>query len=82
MGQAFSWRLPFVIIGTPAVVVALLILLTTDDPPRGGCELSIEGQLSEGMEYNEEITWHKVKLLFRRTSNVLIVLQVGPYGAV
>ena len=36
VGPAYGWRLPFLIVAVPALLLALLIVFTTVEPSRGG----------------------------------------------
>jgi len=38
LGPTYGWRLPFLLVSTPALICALLVLLTVQDPERGGSE--------------------------------------------
>ncbi|GAX82743.1 hypothetical protein CEUSTIGMA_g10169.t1 [Chlamydomonas eustigma] len=81
IGPAAGWRLPFVIISVPAIMVACVMQLTTQEPPRGVCEEALQGRQGadgEVLTYNERISWAKVKLLMRVPSNWLIVMQGLP----
>ncbi len=46
-GPYAGWRLPFVIVAVPTLLLALLMLLTAEEPPRGVTEaaLQVRGQL-------------------------------------
>lgn len=41
LGPKFGWRLPFAVIGIPALICAALVLLTVDDPERGMMEEAV-----------------------------------------
>lgn len=36
LGPATNWRLPFLVMAAPTLLLALLLLLTVEEPPRGG----------------------------------------------
>lgn len=38
IGPATNWRVPFVVVAAPSLMVALVMLLTTREPPRGAFE--------------------------------------------
>lgn len=89
VGPATNWRLPFVLVSIPALLVALLMLFTVDEPPRGGFEEALRevyvakapGQQQPSsptaLAYKETITWAKVKVLLTIRSNWLCIAQVG-----
>lgn len=86
VGPVTNWRLPFVLVSIPALLVALLMLFTVDEPPRGGFEEALREvyatkgsgqQPSTALAYKETITWAKVRTLLTIRSNWLCVAQVG-----
>lgn len=38
MGPKYGWRIPFIIVSIPAILLALIMVLIIDDPERGGME--------------------------------------------
>lgn len=36
VGPATNWRVPFVVMATPTLLLAVLLVLTVKEPPRGG----------------------------------------------
>ncbi|KAL6755542.1 major facilitator superfamily domain-containing protein [Haematococcus lacustris] len=73
-----NWRIPFMVVAVPAVVVACIMLLTTQEPPRGAFEEALQGVYAEGEAYKDTITWAKVRVLLRLPTNWLIILQGLP----
>lgn len=41
LNTAFNWRVAFIIVGTPGILLALLMWLTVSEPPRGMADLHI-----------------------------------------
>ncbi len=41
-GPYAGWRLPFVIVAVPTLLLALLMLLTAEEPPRGVTEAALQ----------------------------------------
>jgi hypothetical protein len=76
VGPATNWRLPFVLVAIPAVLLALVMVLTTSDPPRGAFEVALQAGMGEGLSYEEVISWAKTRVLLKQTSNWLIIVQV------
>jgi hypothetical protein len=77
VGPATNWRLPFVLVAIPAVLLALLMVLTTSDPPRGAFEVALQAGMGEGLSYEEVISWQKTRVLLKQTTNWLIIVQVS-----
>ncbi|MBS0360716.1 MAG: MFS transporter, partial [Proteobacteria bacterium] len=44
---AFSWRMAFVVVGAPGLIIALLIKLLIKEPPRGHSEVAQHPQVAE-----------------------------------
>ena len=78
LGPATSWRLPYLVVTTPCLVLSVLISLTVRDPPRGACEDALRALHAEGRRYDERVTWRKARRALRMRSNALIVLQAVP----
>lgn len=93
--QAFSWRVAFVVVGVPGIILALLFKMLVKEPPRGHSEL-VERPLSEeavtpapvpfslGREFKE--LWAVTKVLFGKWPVLHMVLGVtiasfGSYGS-
>jgi predicted MFS family arabinose efflux permease len=36
LGPATNWRLPFLVMAAPTLLLVMLLLLTVKEPPRGG----------------------------------------------
>ena len=41
-GPYAGWRLPFVIVAVPTLLLAVLMLLTAEEPPRGVTEAALQ----------------------------------------
>jgi sugar phosphate permease len=64
VGEAFGWRIAFMVVGLPGLVLALIVRLTLRDPPRGlsdredredrDAELADRGLADTGVEVQEE----------------------------
>lgn len=42
IGPATNWRVPFVVVAAPSLVMALVMQLTTTEPPRGAFEEALQ----------------------------------------
>ncbi|MEW5311908.1 MAG: hypothetical protein WDW38_003584 [Sanguina aurantia] len=98
VGPLTNWRLPFVLVSIPALLVALLMLFTVEEPPRGGFEEALrevyvakaprrqqqqqQPPSPAAPAYRETITWAKVKVLLTIRSNWLCIAQVWDGRAV
>ncbi|KAF6255108.1 major facilitator superfamily domain-containing protein [Scenedesmus sp. NREL 46B-D3] len=78
VGPATNWRVPFVVLAAPSLLLALLLMATVQEPPRGAFEEALRGQLAAGAAYSESISWRKVRRLLAIPSNWIIILQGLP----
>jgi predicted MFS family arabinose efflux permease len=79
IGPAFGWRLPFVLVAAPAIVVAVIMSFMTKEPIRGYNELHfMSNGVSPHQQYSEHISWPKLKVLLGTPTNVLCILQGLP----
>ncbi|KAG2447464.1 hypothetical protein HYH02_007785 [Chlamydomonas schloesseri] len=78
IGPATNWRVPFVVVAAPSLVVALVMQLTTTEPPRGAFEEALQERYAEGSSYEGSISWAKVRTLLRCPSNALVIAQGLP----
>ena len=76
VGPATNWKVPFVVMAAPTLVLAFVLFVTTKEPPRGAFEEALTGQLAAGEAYSETISFAKLKRLLRIRSNLIIILQV------
>ena len=83
LGQAVAggipgldWRLPFLIVSLPTVLLALFMAWTTTDPQRGAAEPALrETAQLEGFFYDEHLTWRKCAALATNKTNLFVILQ-------
>lgn len=78
IGPTYGWRLPFIIVGMPNLLLILLFALTVKEPPRGITEESLSDLIQEGKVYTAKINWKYYKELFKIKSNLLVFLQGIP----
>jgi len=55
LGPTFGWRLPFLVVSTPALICAALVLFTVPDPERGSMERVLVDMREHSMECDENI---------------------------
>jgi MFS family permease len=83
LGATHGWRLPFVVVAVPALLLALAVLLCVEEPRRGAQEAAFaqgsgsggggaDGGGGSGGEYRERIEWRKVKHVAAATSMVVV----------
>ncbi|KIZ04154.1 major facilitator superfamily MFS-1 [Monoraphidium neglectum] len=78
VGPATNWRIPFVLVAAPALLLALIMVATTREPPRGAFEEALRHQYAEGHAYEETISWAKAKQALRSPSNWVLITQAIP----
>ena len=73
-----AWRLPFVVVAAPALMLAGLVALA-EEPRRGAQEPALAGAASSAdSEYRERIDLSKARHIFRIRTNQLAFLQGVP----
>jgi predicted MFS family arabinose efflux permease len=82
IGDTLSdWRLPFLLVSIPAMLLGVLVICTVTEPQRGQKERAFkEGAKSSGLdlEYSERIDCSKLLALLSTRSVMLIFLQGAP----
>lgn len=88
LAQEFSWRVAFVIVGLPGVLLALIVKLVVKEPPRGHSEiverpieaegLVVEPAAKPGFSMAQEFSelWAVTKVLFGKWPVLHMVLGV------
>ncbi|MCA3716160.1 MFS transporter [Phenylobacterium sp.] len=90
LAQNFSWRVAFMLVGLPGILIAIAIKLLIKEPPRGhseadgGASLAASPPFSMGGEFRE--MWAIVKTLFGKWPVLHMILGVtiasfGSYGS-
>eukprot|EP00667_Euglena_gracilis_P011703 EG_transcript_11969 len=83
VGPAYGWRLPFLLVAVPALLVAGLVL-QTGEPERGRHEEALQGKYQAAIDagnpfvYGQSMTWAKARAVFRIPTNVFGFLQGLP----
>ena len=72
LGEAYGWRVAFVVLGLPGVIMAGLFLRTVD-PPRGGTDS--KSALLASAQHAQESQWRAYSILLRNP--VFLVSVVG-----
>lgn len=75
IGGVCGWRVSFVLVSIPCMVVALLFLFTVKEPMRGRTEESLRELIEKGQAYTFRIRWRDYWGLFRIRSNLLLFIN-------
>ena len=78
MGPVYGWRLPFILVAIPNLVLAFLFLFIAADPKRGSGEAALRDALDGGAEYTERIHLSDLRKLFSNRTNLLAFAQGIP----
>ena len=79
LGPVYGWRIPFAVVSIPSLILAPVFYFVTTEPKRGAAERTL--QLDETQEYDEAVTWSKIKQLFQTWTVILLVCQGIPGSA-
>jgi len=75
LGPTHGWRLPFLIVGAPNVLLALVFLAVVAEPARGAQEAAF----AEGGEHSHGVgRWSDYKEVFRTRTAIMVFLQGIP----
>jgi predicted MFS family arabinose efflux permease len=73
-----GWRMPFVAVAVPNLVLSLLFVLIAREPARGSGEAELKSAMEGGAEYEEKIKLGDLKAIFSRPTNLLVFGQGIP----
>lgn len=73
-----GWRMPFVYVALPALLVVVAFALFAKEPKRGQHEEGLKALLESGGVYEERIRLSDLPILFRIRSNLMIFMQALP----
>jgi len=86
IGPSTGWRLPFVIVSVPTVVVLLVFFLVVREPPRGAAEEGVNSLVAQGYLYPKSIRFRDYLRLFSIRTNLFLFIQgilgTVPWGAI
>jgi len=77
-GPKMGWRVPFVAVAIPNLVLSVLFMLLTKEPARGSGETELQSAMESGAEYDEKIKLGDLKQIFSRPTNLLVFGQGIP----
>ena len=86
VGPATGWRMPFIIVSVPTLIVLLVFFLVVKEPRRGAAEEGVNSLVAQGYLYPKSIRIRDYLRLFRVRTNLFLFLQgiLGtiPWGAI
>lgn len=77
-GPTIGWRIPFIAVAVPNLVLSILFLLIAREPRRGGAETELQSAMAHGAEYEERIKLGDLKKIFSNRTNLLVFFQGIP----
>lgn len=77
-GPTLGWRLPFIAVALPNLVLAFLFLIFAREPRRGAAEAGVGELVSAGAEYHERLKLSDLKAIFANKTNLLVFFQGIP----
>lgn len=78
LGPGHGWRMPFLVVAVPGILLNLLFLVVAREPRRGGQEAALKDFIAAGHVYEERIRLADLPLLLRVRTNLLVLLQALP----
>jgi MFS family permease len=78
IGPEYGWRLPFIIVALPNLVMIFLFWLAVREPARGITEDSLKELIESGHAYTGKINWSVYKELFKIKTNIIVFIQGVP----
>ncbi len=69
--QTFSWRIAFLVVGLPGIVLAILLKLTVREPPRGAMEAAGAAVTADSGEARS--FWSEVAVIWRTAKHLLSI---------
>ena len=87
LAQYFSWRIAFMLVGVPGVIIALLIRLVIKEPPRGHSEpdsavaTPAQEPFSIGREFSELGAVAKTLFLKWPVANMVLGVTIASFGS-
>lgn len=77
-GPTLGWRMPFVAVAVPNLLLATLFALIAKEPARGSGEAELQSAMEGGAEYQEKIKLSDLKQIFSKPTNLLVFFQGIP----
>jgi len=77
-GPTMGWRMPFVVVAVPNLVLSAFFALIAKEPARGSGEAALKTAIESGAEYEERIKLGDLKKIFSNRTNLLVFFQGIP----
>lgn len=78
LAPGHGWRLPFLVMAIPGILLSLLFAGVAQEPRRGQHEAGLKELFAAGQAYEEHFRWADLPELLRVRTNFLILLQALP----
>ncbi len=86
MGATYGWRVPFMVVSIPNVVLVLVFMALAREPARGAAEVGVGELVEQGVAYQARVSLSDYLNLFRIRTNLTLfvqgVLGTIPWGAI
>jgi len=77
-GPTLGWRLPFIVVAIPNLLLSVLFVVIAREPGRGSAEAELQAALAGGAEYQERIKLGDLRKIFSNRTNLLVFFQGIP----
>ncbi len=75
VGPSFGWRLPFVLVALPNLVLVAVFWRVAREPARGRSEDALQELVQSGHAYTGRIDWSRYREIFTVPTNRLVLAQ-------
>lgn len=75
IGPLYGWRLPFVLVAVPNLVLAVVFWFAAREPDRGRSEAALAEMVRAGQAYGGRIDWARYREIFAVPTNLLVFAQ-------
>eukprot|EP00744_Colponema_vietnamica_P015056 GILI01021086.1.p1 GENE.GILI01021086.1~~GILI01021086.1.p1 ORF type:complete len:496 (-),score=67.72 GILI01021086.1:23-1510(-) len=73
-----NWRLPFIIVAVPNIILATVTYFVMEEPLRGQSEEALKELYNSNMQYEEKLNFKDFLHIFTIKTNIVIILQALP----
>jgi predicted MFS family arabinose efflux permease len=86
IGPIWGWRVPFMIVSVPSIILAFVVFFAAREPQRGAMEEATRDVIDQGGQYHGGFSCSKVGKMFSTASNIWIfstaIIATVPWGAI
>ncbi len=75
VGPVYGWRLPFILVALPNLVLAVVFWWVAREPDRGRSEEALVEMVRSGQAYTGRIDWTRYREIFSVPTNLLVFAQ-------